>query len=62
MEVFAQVTELVNGGTRVQTRGPVSCLALVTALLCPHKHTHHQHSSFLFFKIVTWGLGDLGMW
>ena len=50
MEVFAQVAELVGGGTRIHTWGPVSCPTLVTALLCAYKHTHVP--SILYFCLL----------
>lgn len=50
VEVFAEVAELVGGGTRIQTWGPVSCPTPVTALLCAHKHTHVP--SILYFCLL----------
>lgn len=55
-------TQLVGGGTRIQTWGPLSCSALVTALPCTHRHAHPPvHSSFLLTKAVTRASEGSGM-
>lgn len=52
---FAQVTDLVGGGPRIQTQGPLACLALVTTVLCAHRHTRlPTWPLFLLTKIVMW--------